>query len=105
MDEPCLIEPSVKNYLFNTLHKCHSTRVSIYYYALNVIVLGLFVLFVGITLYYCYNKKPTDYEKQQKMIRDQEYVLSKIRFYQEETKHNNEAQYSSISNLPFTSGN
>ena len=105
MDEPCLIEPSVKNYMFNTLQKCHSTRVNIYYYALNVFVFGLFVLFVGFTLYYCYTKKPTEYEKQQKMIRDQEYVLSKIKFYQEHTKHNNESQYSSISNLPFTSGN
>jgi hypothetical protein len=104
MDEPCLIEPSVKNYLFNTLHKCHSTRINIYYYALNIIVLVTFAIFVGLTLYYCYTQKPSEYDRQQKMLSDQEYVLNKIRFYQDQRKNDHETQYSSISNLPFTSG-
>lgn len=104
MDEPSLIEPSVKNYLFNTLHKCHSTRINIYYYAFNIIVLTLFAVFVGVTLYYCYTQKPNEYERQQRMISDQEYVLNKIKSYQDQRKNDNETQFSSISNLPFTSG-
>lgn len=104
MDEPSLIEPSVKNYMFNTLQKCHSNRVNIYFYVLNFGILILFVIIVGMTLYYCYTQKPNEYERQQKLVRDQEYVMSKIRYYQEEKKTNNESQFSSISNLPFTSG-
>jgi hypothetical protein len=104
MDEPSLIEPSVKNYLFDTLHKCHTTRINIYYYALNIIVLVIFAILVGLTLYYCYTQKPSEYERQQKMISDQEYVLNKIRFYQDQRTNDHEKQFSSISNLPFTSG-
>jgi len=92
-----LIEPTVKYYLFNTLQSCHSNRVTIYYYVLNV---GVFLLFAGITayiLYYCYTNKLSPYEKQQKMIRDQNVVLSKIRMYQEDMQ---ERRMSDITNLP-----
>jgi hypothetical protein len=63
-----LIEPTVKYYLFNTLQSCHSNRVTIYYYVLNI---GVFLLFAGITgyiLYYCYTHKLSPYEKQKKML-------------------------------------
>jgi hypothetical protein len=104
MDQPRLIESSAKNYLFNTLQQCHNHRVSIYYYVLNI---GVFLLFVGIagfTLYYCNKQKMSDYEKQQKMLQDQKYVLSKIRYYKEENKHAQQTHSSNITNLPFTDG-
>ena len=104
MDQPRLIESSAKNYLFNTLQQCHSHRVSIYYYALNI---GVFIIFIGIagfTLYYCNKQKMTDYDKQQKILQDQKYVLSKIRYYKEERKHTDQTNSSSITNLPFTEG-
>lgn len=104
MDDATLIEPSVKNYLFNTLQKCHSNRVNIYFYALNIGVLLIFAFVIGCTLYYCYTQKPNEYERQQKNIKDQEYVMSKIRYYQEQKKTDDQSNFSSISNLPFTSG-
>jgi len=84
MDAPRLIEPNIKNYLFNTLSKCHVTRVNIYYIVWNVAILLAFLGVGGAVLYYCYKKKPSDYEAHQKLIKDQEYILSKIRFYQGE---------------------
>ena len=48
--------------------------------------------------------KPTDYEKQRRMVKDQQYILSKIRFYQdinEKQKHNS----SFITNLPVVNQN
>jgi len=95
---PSLIEPNAKYYLFSSLKSCHENRVNLYYYALNI---SVFVIFVGITgylLYYCHKHKLSDYEKERKMIRDQQYIMSKIRFYQEESKQRNE---SSITALPF----
>jgi hypothetical protein len=100
---PRLIENSAKNYLFQTLQKCHTNRVSIYYYALNFGVLFLFVGIVGLILYYCSKKKLTDYEKQQKMLKDQQYVLSKIRYYQEDKKERQQSQVSGITDLPYIS--
>jgi hypothetical protein len=69
-----------------------------YSYVLNI---GVFVLFLGITsltLYYCYNRNLSPEEKQAKLIRDQQYVMSKIRFYQEEQK---KISSSRITNLPL----
>lgn len=101
-ESPKLIETSAKNYLYYTLHQCHQNRVGVYYYALNI---GVLVLFLGITaavLYYCSQRKLTEYDQRQKMMRDQEYVLSKIRFYQEMKDTRQSSQSSGITDLPFT---
>jgi hypothetical protein len=100
MDYPRLIENSSKNYLFQTLQKCHNHRVTIYYYVLNISVLILFFGIVGAVLYYSYKNKLTPYEAQQKMLKDQAYILSKIRYYKEDRKNMEESQVSSITNLP-----
>jgi hypothetical protein len=72
--------------------------VNIYLYALNI---GVFVLFVGITaavLYYCYTKRMSPEEARQKQLKEQEYILSKIRFYKEQQR--NIASRASITGLP-----
>jgi len=97
-----LIEPNVKNYLYDTLQKCHSKRVSIYYYVFNIGVLLFIVIVFGLGLYYSSKQKLSDYERNQKMIRDQEYVLSKIRHYKEDRKNLEESHMTGITNLPFT---
>ncbi len=95
-----LIEPSAKYFMQNTLQKCHEKRVGIYLRFLNVGVFLLFVLVIGGILYYNYKNRPSEYEKYQKMLKDQEYVLSKIKYYK--TEHANK-NYSNITNLPFSS--
>jgi hypothetical protein len=102
MEEPILIESNVKDFLFDTLKKCHSNRVNLYYYTLNALVFFIFVGIVGVTLYYCSKQKLTDYELKQKMLHDQKYILSKIRFYQETKKDAEQSQMSGITNLPYT---
>jgi CRISPR/Cas system-associated exonuclease Cas4 (RecB family) len=97
-----LIEPNVKNYLFDNLQKCHSTRVNIYYYVLNIGVLLFIVGVFGFALYYSSKQKMSEYELRQKLIKDQEYVLSKIRYFKEDKKTMEESKMSSITNLPFT---
>jgi hypothetical protein len=56
---------------------------------------------VGLTLYYCSKNKLSDLEKRKRMLRDQQYILSKIRYYKEDIKEQREKQ-SDITNLPFT---
>lgn len=98
MEAPKLIEPGVKHHLYQTLHNCHDTRVSLYTWILNI---GVFVIFMGITisaLYFCYTRKLSPEEKYNKMMRDQSYILSKIRFYQNERMN---MPLSSITSLPI----
>jgi len=82
-DRPRLIEPTSKYYMSEILHKCHDTRVSVYQYSLNIGVFIIFIVIVGLVLYYCYRSKLTPEEEYQKKMREQEYVLSKIRVYKD----------------------
>ena len=66
MEAPKLIEPGVKHHLYQTLHNCHDTRVSLYTWILNI---GVFVIFMGITisaLYFCYTRKLSPEEEKQR---------------------------------------
>ena len=95
---PQLIDSSAKHFLYNTLEKCHYNRIKIYTIALNIIVFIVFVSIFGFTLYYCYRKKPTEEEARQKLLRDQQYIMSKIRYYQGE---NLNRKTSDITQLPM----
>jgi len=61
--------------------------VQLYTTAFNVAVLIALVVGVGLTLYYCHKRQPSAYDMHQKLLKDQDYILSKIRFYQAEQKN------------------
>ena len=82
-DRPRLIEPTSKYYMSEILHKCHDTRLSVYQYSLNIGVFIVFIVVTGIVLYYCYRSKLTPEEEYNKKIKEQEYILSKIRVYKD----------------------
>ena len=56
------------------------------------------MLVFGGILYYRYKSKPTPYEIQQKMKREQEIVMSKIQMYQDDRKRSN---FSDMTKIPF----
>ena len=93
-----LIDNNARFFLYNTLQKCHENRVKLYSIALNVIVFVLFVLVTGSILYYNYKSKPSPEEKHEKMMKDQQYIVSKIRTYQLEKS---KQKTSDITNLPI----
>ena len=95
-----LIEPGVKSYMYEILQKCHNNRVTIYLYALNY---GVLILFVGITaliLYNCYKSKLSPDQEYQKRLREQAYILDKIKVYKEHQRHI--AQTNGFTKLPVT---
>ena len=95
---PNLIDLGVKDYMYSTLRNCHEYRTHIYSYAFNIIVLFSFLGITFSVLYYSYKQKPTEYELKQKMLKDQQYILSKIRSYQNEKRHQS---VSNITKLPI----
>lgn len=82
-----LIDQRIRSSLLNTLSGCHETRVQMYTTAFNVAVFVILVMGVALTLYYCHRRQPSAYETHQKLLKDQDYILSKIRFYQAEQKN------------------
>ena len=99
MSTPVLIDPSFRNYMFHSLQSCHQYRSNLYYYILNFGILFVFVVIAGIALYNCSLNKQSDLEKQQQMIEDQQYVMSKIRHYKQQMEDNKE-MVTNITNLP-----
>ena len=99
MSTPVLIDPSFRNYMFHSLQSCHQYRSNLYYYILNFGILFVFVVIAGIALYNRSLNKQSDLEKQQQMIEDQQYVMSKIRHYKQEMEDNKE-MVTNITNLP-----
>lgn len=96
---PRLIDNYTKYYLYDTLYSCHQTRIKYHTILFNAIVFVLFVSVFGGVLYYCYKKKPTLEKSKQQMERDQQFILSKIRFYQEQNQKIRESA-SPITGLP-----
>jgi hypothetical protein len=99
---PKLVEPGAKFFLYSTLNQCHSNRVNIYSWVLNISVFLIFVGIFGAALYYCRNRKLTPEQEYQKMMKEQAYILSKIRFYQNERLDH---PLSSITSLPVVNQN
>ena len=107
MDEgpsPKLIDTSAIHYLDSALKKSHEIRIKYHHIVWNFGLVFVFVFIVGAALYYRYVNRPTPEEANYKLIKDQEYVLSKIRYFQEQNKRINESGRlyagSEISGLP-----
>ena len=94
-----LIEPHARNYMANLLEKCKQTRETLYTNILNITVGVIFVGFTLVTLYFCYKNRATPEEKYEKEIKDQAYILTKIRQYKEEMRNIQSKQL--ITGLPL----
>jgi hypothetical protein len=101
---PKLIDTSAIHYLDGALKKSHEIRIKYHRIIWNVGLVFVFFFIVGAVLYYRYTNRPTPEEANYRLIKDQEYVLSKIRFFQEQNRRINEssrtANGAEISGLP-----
>jgi uncharacterized protein HemX len=95
MEAPRLIENKARTYIYHALYTCRENRIQLYSTILNVAVLVTFLTIFGIALYYCHTKQMTPYDKRIQQLKDQEYIMLKIREQQIE-----KAQQSSLTNLP-----
>jgi len=94
-----LIENGSYHYMNNLLHQCHENRVNIYLYILNISIFLIFTLSVCGVLYYCYSYKRNPLEEQMRLQKEQEYILSKIRFYKDHQRTINSK--ASLTGLPI----
>lgn len=95
---PKLIECSTRLHLSEGLTVCHNKKLYLNSIILNVVVFVLFVGIFGISLYLNRKKKLSPYDKHLKDMKDQEYILTKIRHYQIEKKQKD----SPITSLPMS---
>tara|TARA_Y100000816_G_scaffold178038_1_gene128562 strand:+ start:176 stop:487 length:312 start_codon:yes stop_codon:yes gene_type:complete len=90
-----LIEQESKYLIRASLKEMHSNRIQSYYNILNIVIFGLFSLICILVLYNCNINQLTPHEKAQKMLKEQQYILSKIHEVKQDS-----LERSQITNLP-----
>ena len=95
---PSLIDTTTFNYMYDSLLSCHNKRIEYYSKYLNYIVIILFVSITFFILYNCFTYKRTPEEEKIQMIKDQKYVLDKIKDLEISKKLHNEF----ITKLPIS---
>jgi len=83
LPKPLLTEPGVKYFLSQTLKQCHIIKNNFYNTVFNIGLLIGFLLVLGLILLYKYKGRLTDIEKEKKNKEKQQYILSKIKNFQQ----------------------
>ena len=81
--KPILTEPGVKYFLNETLKQCHAFKEKYNNMLFNIGITITFFIILAILLLYKYKGKLTPEEIEQKETQKKQYILSKIRNYQE----------------------
>jgi len=94
---PVLIEPGTRYFLKETLKQCSAKKNHFYNNIFNISLFFGFLAILGTFLFYKHKTKLTPKEKENKKKTEQEYILTKLRIFNEEAqrKHN-----MLITNLP-----
>ena len=95
--KPTLTEPGVKYFLNQKLKQCHIAKNQFHNVVFNVSILSAFLLFLAGLLFYKYKGRLTPSEKASKDREKQQYILSKIKQFQETKKR---AHQELITGLP-----
>lgn len=95
--KPTLVEPGVKYFLRETLKQCNEFKNTYHNYIFNISLGALFFFILGLLLLYKYKGKLTPSEKDMKNREKQQYILSKIKNYQDAKRI---AQQELITGLP-----
>ena len=94
---PMLTEPGVKYFINETLKQCHQFKEKYHNINFNIGLLVVFFIILGILLLYKYKGKLTPEEIEEKKLQKKQYILSKIRNYQDAKTR---AQQKLITGLP-----
>ena len=83
ISKPMLTEPGVTYFLNATLKQCHIFKEKHQNMIFNIGLLVGFFIILGILLLYKYKGKLTPEEIEEKEVEKKQYILSKIRNYQD----------------------
>jgi hypothetical protein len=95
--KPALIEPGIKYFFNETLKQCREFRSNYNNLMVNVSLFIVFLLILGAVLLYKYKGKLTPVEKDMNDRMKQQYILSKIKNFQDAKRI---AQQELITGLP-----
>jgi len=83
ISKPSLTEPGVKYFLNQTLKQCHIIKNNFHNTIFNIGLFIAFLIVLGLILLYKYKGRLTPVEIHKKNQEKQQYILSKIKTFQE----------------------
>lgn len=95
--KPTLIEPGIKYFLNESLKQCHLYKTKYYNFIINLGLFIFFVIILGSLLLIKYKGKLSNREKEIKNREKEQYILSKIKNFQESKR---KAHQELITGLP-----
>ncbi len=93
-----LVEPGAMYYYNKTLQSCHNLKETYYNIYYNILLILGFILLFGGLLYIRYKGKLSPIEQKLKQNKKHEYIISKVRNYQDAKRQTTDAQL--ITKLP-----
>ena len=96
---PKLIEHQAGHYMSQTLKHCHEKRVITYSFIFNGVIVLVFGIVTCVVLYLLYKQKKTPNEQKEKIMRDQMFILEKIKSLKEQKQYYLENE--SITKMPM----
>ena len=101
IDRPKLIEPGVKYFFKGILKECHNYKQTNYNLFYNIFLFIVFFSILGIILFNRYKGNKTKEEIYQKNLKDKQYIMSKLVYYNRSNLENQQRiQNNMITNLP-----
>lgn len=101
VNQPSLIEPGVKYFFKNILKETHNYKQKNYNLLYNVFLFFLFFFILGVILFYRYKGNKTYQEIYEKNLKDKQYIMSKLVYYNRTNLENHKRiQNNMITNLP-----
>lgn len=100
-NKPRLIEPGVNYFFKNILKNCNRFKQNNYNVVYNISMFSLFIIILSSILYYKYRGHKTTEEAYQKNLKDKQYIMSKLVYYNRQNLDNNQRlKNNMITNLP-----
>ena len=101
INKPKLVQNTTKYFFNSVLKECHKIKEKNYNLVYNIFMFIIFFFILGSILFYKYKGNKTKEEKYQENIKNKQYIMSKLVYYNRQNLENNQRiRNNMITNLP-----
>ena len=101
INKPKLVQNSTKFFFNSILKECNKLKESNFNLGYNISMFVLFILILGSILFYKYKGNKTKEETYQENLKNKQYIMSKLVYYNKQNLENNQRiKNNMITNLP-----
>tara|TARA_B100000989_G_scaffold296911_2_gene281206 strand:- start:44 stop:472 length:429 start_codon:yes stop_codon:yes gene_type:complete len=101
LNKPKLVQNTTRFFFNSILKECNKVKESNYNLVYNISMFIIFILILGTILFYKYKGNKTKEERYNQNLKDKQYIMSKLVYYNRQNLENNQRiKNNMITNLP-----